>query len=107
MVYFSDASIDHLDMSHTNYINSLGIYYQNVIGLRTKQTKFYYGYVCASNFYIICLCETWLNDLCSDHNLFPNRYTVYRSDRPYTVINKVRCGRVLRAIITSLGSCTR
>jgi hypothetical protein len=35
--------------------------------------------------------------------LFPNRYTVYRSDWPYK--NKARGGGVLTAIPTSLGSC--
>jgi hypothetical protein len=65
-------------MSHPNFGNSLGIFYQNVRGLRMKQTELYD--VRASNFDIICLSETWLNDLCYDHNLFPNSYTVYRSD---------------------------
>jgi hypothetical protein len=37
---------------------------------------------------IIYLSETWLNDLCHVHNLFPGRYTVYRSDRSY--IDKAR-----------------
>jgi hypothetical protein len=60
--------------------------------------------VCASNFDIICLSETWLNDLCYDHNLFPNKYTVYWSDRPY--INKARGGGVSTAITASLGSCS-
>jgi exonuclease III len=104
MALFSDASTGRSDMSHANFGNSLGIYYQNVRGLRTKQTEFYDN-VCASNFDIICLSETWLNDVCYDHNLFPNSYTVYRSDRPY--INKARGGGVVTAITASLGSCNR
>ncbi|PNF15466.1 hypothetical protein B7P43_G17549 [Cryptotermes secundus] len=79
------------------------MFYQNIRGLRTKQLEFYD--VCASNYEIICLSKTWLNDLCYDHNLFPNQYTVYRSDRPY--INKVRGGGALTAITASLGSCRR
>jgi hypothetical protein len=30
---------------------------------------------------IICLTETWLNDLCYDRNLFRDCYTVFHSDR--------------------------
>jgi hypothetical protein len=103
MASFSDVSTSRWAMSHANFGNSLGIFYQNVRGLRTKQTELYDN-VCASNFDIICLSETWLNDLCYDHNLFPNRYTVYRSDRP--CINKARGGGVLTAITASLGSCS-
>jgi hypothetical protein len=49
--------------------------------------------------YIICLTETWLNDQCYDHNLFPDSYTVFRSDS-YS-IKKSRGGGVLIAL--SLG----
>jgi hypothetical protein len=97
MAYFSDASIGRSDISHANFANSLGIYYENVRGLRTKQTEFH-G-VCASNFAIVCLSETWLNDLCCNYNLLPNSYTVYRCDRPY--INKARGGGVLTALPTA------
>jgi hypothetical protein len=103
MAYFSDASIGRLAMSHANFGNCLGIYYQNIKGFRTKQLEFHD--VCASNFNIICFSETWLNDLCYDYNLFPNRYIVYRSDQLY--INKDRSGGVLTAITASLGSCSR
>jgi hypothetical protein len=103
MVYFSDASMGRSAMPHANFGNCLGIYYQNVRGLRTKQLEFYDN-LCASNFDIIYLSETWLNDLCYNHNLFPNRYTVYWSDRPY--INKAHGGGILTAITASLGSCS-
>jgi exonuclease III len=65
-------------MSNPDLDNSLGIYYQNVKGLRTKQLEVYDN-VYAANFDIICLSETWLNDQCYDHNLFPSNYTVYWS----------------------------
>jgi hypothetical protein len=68
MAYFSDANIGRSDMSHANFGNSLGIYYQNIRDLKTKQTEFYN--VRASNFDIFCLSETWLNDLRYNHNLF-------------------------------------
>jgi hypothetical protein len=61
----------------------LGIYYQNVRDFRTKQLEFYYNVV-ASEFDIICLTETWLNDLYHRHNLFPEGHIVYRSDRVST-----------------------
>jgi exonuclease III len=104
MASFSDASTSRWAMSHANFGNSLGIFYQNVRGLRTKQTELYDN-VCASNFDVICLSETWLNDLCYDHNLFPSKYSVYRSDDSY--IYKARSGGVLTAITASLGSCSR
>ncbi|PNF29930.1 hypothetical protein B7P43_G07277 [Cryptotermes secundus] len=88
MAYFSDASMSGLAMSHVNFGNCLGIYYQNVRGLRTKQLEFYDN-VCTSNFDIICLSKTWLNDLCYNHNIFPSRYTVYFSDQLYI---KKACG---------------
>jgi hypothetical protein len=88
-------------MSNPNLGNSLGIYYQKVRGLRTKQLEFYDN-VCGANFDIIYQSETWLNDQCYDHNLFPCRYTVYRSDR--ACVNKARGGGV---IATGLGSCSR
>jgi hypothetical protein len=34
----------------------------------------------SQDYTIICLTEIWLNDLCYDHNLFPDCYTVFRSD---------------------------
>jgi exonuclease III len=68
----------------TNYFD---IYYQNVRGLRTKQLERYKN-VCSTDCNIICLTETRLNDLCYNHNLFPDCYTVFRS------VNKTRGGGV-------------
>jgi exonuclease III len=81
-------------------VHTLSIY-QNVKGLRTEQLD----NVSASDFDIICLTETWLNDSYYTHNLFPNGYTVYRSDR--TSIHKACGGGVLIAFPASLGSCCR
>ncbi|PNF31813.1 hypothetical protein B7P43_G09329, partial [Cryptotermes secundus] len=91
-------------MSRSKSASCLGIYYQNVRGLRTKYVEFYDN-VCSTDFDIICLTETWLNDSCYDCNIFPSRYTVYRSDRVST--SKARGGGVLTAIPSSLGSCRR
>jgi hypothetical protein len=49
--------------------NSFDIFYQNVRGLRTKQSEFH-DKVSATDCNLISLTETWLNDLCLDHNLF-------------------------------------
>jgi hypothetical protein len=46
----------------------------------TKQLKLYETVHC-KDYNIICLTETWLDDLCYDHNLFSDCYTVFRSDR--------------------------
>jgi hypothetical protein len=56
------------------------IYYQNVRDLRTKASEPLTN-VHSSDFPIICLTETWLNDVCYNQNLFPGPYLVYRADR--------------------------
>jgi hypothetical protein len=68
------------------------IYYQNFRGLRTKQLELYEN-ACSTDCNIICFTESWLNDLCYDHNLFPDCYTVFRSDRAF--VNKTCGGGVL------------
>jgi hypothetical protein len=71
-------------------------------GLRTKQLELYDN-VCSADHSIICLSETWLNHLCYDHNLFPDCYTVFRSDRDCA--KKTRGGGVLTVISSSVRSC--
>jgi hypothetical protein len=78
--------------SHTHPDNCFDIYYQTVRGLRTKRLELYEK-VCSADCNIICLTETWLNDLCSDHNLLPGCYTGFRSDR--ASVNKTRVGGIL------------
>ena len=85
---------------------NLEIYYQNVRGLRTKLNEFYSN-VCSNNFNMICLTETWLNTSISDSFLFPNNYTVYRSDRDPLLSNKLRGGGVLIAVDNLLHSKRR
>jgi hypothetical protein len=53
----------------------------------------------------LCLTETWLNDLCYDHNLFPDNYTVFRSDRVSSV--KTRGGGALIALSSRIRSFKR
>jgi hypothetical protein len=90
--------------SHAQLRNCFDIYYQNVRGLRTKKFEIYEN-VCSTDYNIICLAETWLNDLCYDHNLFPDHYTVFRCDRVST--NKTRGGGVLIALSANVRSCKR
>jgi hypothetical protein len=45
---------------------------------------------------ICALTGKWLNDLCYDHNLFSDCYSVFRSDR--VSVNKTLCGGVLNAL---------
>jgi hypothetical protein len=51
------------------------------------------------------LTETWLNALCYDHNLFPDCYTVLRSERPS--VNKTLGGGVLIALSSRVRSYKR
>jgi hypothetical protein len=57
---------------------------------------FVYQNVCFTDYKIICLSETWLNDLCCVHKFVPDSYTAYCSDR--VCGNKMRGGVVLIAI---------
>jgi hypothetical protein len=52
---------DRLTMSDNRCSDSIVTFYQNVRGLRTKYTNFYYS-VCVNGPEIICITETWLND---------------------------------------------
>jgi hypothetical protein len=58
-----------------------------------------------SNYNIICLTETWLNDLCYDHNLYPDCYTLFLYDRES--VNKTRGGGVLNALSSRFRSYKR
>jgi hypothetical protein len=73
MAHTCDINTGSSARPHTHSGNCLDIYYQNV---------------CSTDCDIICLTETWLNDQCYDHNLFPDYYTVFRLDR--LSVNKTR-----------------
>jgi hypothetical protein len=62
---------------------NISIYYQNVRGLCTKTHEFYLSSLSStSNFDIIALTETWLNDSVSDGELLDlDRFNVFRKDR--------------------------
>jgi hypothetical protein len=59
------------------------------------QLEFHHN-VCSTDYNLICLTETRLNDLYLDHNLFPNCYRVSLSDRKSAI--KTRGGGVLMAV---------
>lgn len=63
-------------------MSSLNIYYQNVRGLKSKITQFYLSLITA-DYDVICLTETWLNSDIHSHELFDDRYNVYRNDRNF------------------------
>jgi hypothetical protein len=55
------------------------ILYQNVRGLKTK-THMFYENILNSDFDIICLTETWLDDTVHSSELFPPNFAVFRQD---------------------------
>jgi hypothetical protein len=57
--------------------------------------------VLSMDFQIICLTETWLNDICFDYKLFPYPFTILRSDIVSSI--KSRGGGVLIAILLEFG----
>lgn len=86
-----------LTLLMANLLNNLSIYYQNARGLRSKTTLFYRN-VCATNYDIIVITETWLLDSVLDAELFDSRYVVFRRDRNYTITRQSRGGGVLIAV---------
>jgi hypothetical protein len=90
--------------SHILPGNCLEIYYQNVRGLRTKQLKLYENIYC-TDYNIICLGVTWLDDMCYDHTVYPDCYTVFRSDR--ASVSKISDGGVLIALSSRVRFCKR
>jgi len=55
------------------------ILYWNIRTVSSKQTELFDN-VCYVEVQIICLNETWLNDICFYYKLFPNSLTTVRSD---------------------------
>ncbi|XP_053692173.1 uncharacterized protein LOC128740635 [Sabethes cyaneus] len=76
---------------------TIGFYYQNTRGLRTKVEDFY---VAASDaeYDVIVLTETWLNSEIQSAQLFGQEYTVFRKDRDPIRSGKLRGGGVLIAV---------
>lgn len=72
------------------------IYYQNVRGLRSK-TKTIYCASVQSDFDIICLTETYLNDGVFDGEVMCDDYQVFRRDRSSTASDRRDGGGVLIA----------
>lgn len=88
-------------MANNSKPNVLSIYYQNIRGLRTKTDDFYTS-VQNSEYDIISLTETWLEDSIYDSELFGSEYKVFRADRDQAATGKSRGGGVLSAI---MGNC--
>lgn len=76
---------------------NLGIFYQNVRGIRTK-TKDFFTNVLHLDYDIICIAETWLLPGVYDSEIFDYRYCVYRCDRDYESRGDKMGGGVLIAI---------
>ena len=53
--------------------------YWNIRTVSNKQTELFDN-VCYVEFQIVCLIETWLNNICFYHKLFPNSLSTVRSD---------------------------
>lgn len=87
-------------------METFNAYYQNTRGLRTKADTFLPNVV-SSNFNIICLTETWLNEEISSADYFPPSYTVHRRDRDYALTRQKFGGGVLIAVNQSVTSHRR
>jgi hypothetical protein len=76
----------------------MSVYYQNSRGLKTKTNSFYNNLL-NSEYSIICLTETWLQDAISSNEIFDSRYTVIRADRNLKTTHKSDGGGVLIALL--------
>ena len=71
-------------LGHTQHSTTLNIYYQNIRGVRTKVNELRLS-SSESDYNIIILAETWLDENIPSSLLFGSEYTVTRGDR--TVYN--------------------
>ena len=78
-------------------LEQLHVYYQNVRGLRTKIVDFLIT-VSSTEYDVIVLTETWLDDRILSLQLFGNSFMVYRADRNPLTSVKTRGGGVLVAV---------
>lgn len=60
-------------------MSMLPIYYQNIRSVCSKENI--HSILKSVIYNIICLSETWLNNNCASENYFPDRFSVYRTDR--------------------------
>lgn len=99
-----NLSILQSPFSENRSFNScLSIYYQNVRGLQTKSKEFYLS-SCSSNYDIVALTETWINNSHKSEEFFNQDYVVYRRDRDYDNLNVDRGGGVLIAVNSNIQS---
>ncbi|XP_055623637.1 uncharacterized protein LOC129767048 [Toxorhynchites rutilus septentrionalis] len=78
--------------------------YQNVRGLRMKIDDLFLTAV-DSNYDVIVLTETWLDERINSTHMFGSVYTVFRNDRNHQNSSKSRGGGVLIAISNHFSCC--
>ena len=76
---------------------NLLIYYQNVGGMKTKLQELGQA-INTSDYDIIMLSETWLNEDISDAELGLSGFNIYRVDRDFNISQKKRGGGILIAV---------
>lgn len=75
----------------------ISMYYQNINGMRTKLSQFYQNLL-NSNYDVICLTETNLNNNIFDGEVVDSRYNIFRRDRDDINSSKGDGGGVLIAV---------
>ncbi|KAL1378995.1 hypothetical protein pipiens_015226 [Culex pipiens pipiens] len=87
-------------------LSFITVYYQNAGGIRTKTKQFYLA-LASSDYDVIALSETWLQDDIVDAELSSN-YHLFRQDRSALTSDRRRGGGVLVAVKKSHEvTCTR
>ena len=77
--------------------NDLNCVYQNVRGLNTK-TEAFYNSICHSEYDLIGITESWIQDNIFSTKLFDDRYVVFRHDRDLAGLGVSRGGGVILAV---------
>lgn len=88
---------------HKNISNSLKFFYHNCSGIRGKIKNLYLD-AKSSNFDVLVLTETWLNDSFKNEEILDNKWTIFRKDRDYNATGLSRGGGVLIAVKSPLSA---
>jgi hypothetical protein len=76
--------------------SALHIFYGNIRSISNKRTELFDN-VCYVDFLIICLADTWLNNICFYHKLFPDFSITFLSDS----VSSTKCSAAVLTVVSS------
>lgn len=84
-------------------LNNIRFFYHNCSGMRGKIKKLRLDAE-SSNFDVIIITETWLNDSFINEEILNSNWTIYRRDRNFSATNLTRGGGVLIGVTNKLST---